>query len=193
MPILLFFFPSTSLLISFLCHRGEESLNLVSAAQYMQNNRPSEDPGGTFLMLHLLLDTCLSQLSRGFAPGEAGFVFGARLWVAIVDWIKLSLCHLNVTISQAVMMTFKLKQRWWLPSHINRHAISRAVRSGALPPAFCFEDFYPPSLFPGVICISPAWLLWGHSYIRTHSSMLSVSQVFPAKNVTFHSNLVLFA
>lgn len=142
-------------------------------------------------MLHLLLDACLSQLSS--AAGEAGFVFRARLWIAIVDWIKLSLCHLNVTISQAVMMTFKSKQRWWLPSHINSRAISRAVRSGALPPAFCSEHFYPPSLFPGVICVSPAWLPWGHSEIRTLSSMLSVSQVFPAKNLTFRSNLVLFA
>lgn len=146
-----------------------------------------------FLMFHLPLDTCLSQLSGCSAPGEAGFVFRARLWIAIVDWIKLSLCHLNVTISQAVMMTFKSKQRWWLLSHINSRAISRAVCSGALPPAFWFEDFYPPSLFPGVICISPAWLPWGHSYIRTHSSMLPVSQAFPVKNIVFHSNLVLFA
>lgn len=75
-PILLLFFPSTC---SYpFCATGVKRA-LVSPAQYMQNNQPSEDPGGTFLMLHLPLDTCLSQLSGGFAPGEAGFVFGARL------------------------------------------------------------------------------------------------------------------
>lgn len=98
---------------------------------------------------------------------------------------SLPLCHWKVTIPRAVTVTFKFKQRWRFPFHVNSGTPFLGL--WVYSPAVCFllRGFVPPGRLSWGCSQLPAWRL-----VRGGPS---ARLIFPAWSLTFHTNLVSFA
>lgn len=182
-----------SLLRSFPCDKDGESPSPASQVQYMQNNWLGDHSGGAFCgVTSSLLICAFPKWAAALHPGKQSWCLEHVCELRLLEWIKLSLCHLNVTISKAVMMTLKLKQRWWLFTSTVAPFPELCVLALCRLP-FGLRIFIPPLRFLELFPAPPAWLQGGNGSIRTCSSVISASWVFPADSVTSCSNLVSFA